>query len=138
VPEAPWDEGLRFAETLASAMVRSGPRRYTTQLAKAGREALILVDVLRNNRGSTAVAAYSPRARAGATISTPLAWDELSARRRPDRFTVRTVPARLKALAADPWQDYWTCAQRLPDASSIAGPVEGVNRPKAPRGRRSH
>ena len=114
VPEASWGEGLAFAEGIASALVRSAPRRYTTQFAKAGREALILVDVLRNNRGSTAVSAYSPRARAGATISTPLAWDELSARRRPDRFTVKTVPARLRALAADPWQDYWTCVQRLP------------------------
>jgi bifunctional non-homologous end joining protein LigD len=114
VAEAPWGEGLTFAGRIADALVREAPRRYTTAFAKAGREALILVDVLRNNRGSTVVSAYSPRARAGAPVSTPLAWDELSARRSPDRFTVQSVPARLARLGGDPWEGFWTCEQRLP------------------------
>ena len=112
--EVSWGRGLAFAEGIAASLVQSAPRRYTTAFSKAGREALILVDVMRNSRGSTSVAAYSPRARAGAPVSTPLAWEELSARRAPDRFTVRTVPARLTRLGADPWADYWTCRQRLP------------------------
>jgi len=114
VPEASWSDGLAFAEGIADQLVRSAPRRYTTAFAKAGRERQILVDVMRNNRANTAVAAYSPRARAGAPVSTPLAWDELSSRRPPQRFTVKTVPSRLARLGADPWAEYWTCAQRLP------------------------
>ena len=113
-PEASWAEGLSFAEGIAADLVRQAPRRYTTNFAKAGRDALILVDVMRNNRASTAVAAWSPRARAGATVSTPLDWDELSTRRPPHRFTVRSVPRRLAALRADPWREYWSAAQRLP------------------------
>jgi bifunctional non-homologous end joining protein LigD len=113
-PEASWQEGLAFAEGIAASLVQAAPRRYTTAFSKAGREALILVDVMRNNRANTAIAAYSPRARAGAPVSTPLSWDELSARRPPERFTVRTVPGRLARLGADPWQEYWTCHQRLP------------------------
>jgi bifunctional non-homologous end joining protein LigD len=109
-----WEAGFAFADRLAETLVRARPRLYTTQFAKEGREAQILLDVLRNRRGSTVVSAYSPRARAGAPVSTPIAWDELSARRRPDRFTIRTIPARLTKLGADPWQDYWTCRQRLP------------------------
>ncbi len=112
---ASWADGLRFAERLAGSLVERAPRRYTTNFSKAGREDLILVDVMRNNRAQTAVSAYSPRARAGAPVSTPLDWDELSARRRPDRFTVKTVPKRLATLGADPWAGYWSCAQRLPE-----------------------
>ena len=113
-PVASWGDGLRFAESVAATLVERAPKRYTTNFAKAGREKLILVDVMRNNRGSTVVSAYSPRARAGAPVSTPLSWDELSARRRPDRFTVKTVPKRLASIGRDPWEAYWTCAQRLP------------------------
>jgi len=113
-PEASWSRGLAFSQGIAEALVKASPRRFTTAFAKAGRESLILVDVMRNNRANTAIAAYSPRARAGATVSTPLAWDELSARRRPDRFTIRTVPDRLARIGADPWKAYWTSRQRLP------------------------
>jgi bifunctional non-homologous end joining protein LigD len=114
VPDRGWDEGLAVAERLAGDVARNSPARYTLQFAKAGRERQILLDVRRNVRANTSVAAFSPRARPGAPVSTPLAWDELSPRRRPDRFTVRTVPARLARLDADPWAGYWTCAQRLP------------------------
>ncbi|MGI8671322.1 MAG: non-homologous end-joining DNA ligase, partial [Luteitalea sp.] len=114
VRERSWGEGLGFAERVAGALVAAAPSRYTTNFAKVGREGLILIDVKRNIRGSTVVAAFSPRARPGAPVSTPLAWDELSARRRPDRWTVRTVPRRLEQLGADPWADYWVCAQALP------------------------
>jgi len=109
-----WGEGLAFAERVAETLVTAAPSTYTTNFSKAGREALILIDVLRNRRGSTVVAPFSPRARPGAPVSTPLAWDELSARRRPDRWTVRTVPRRLEQLRADPWAGYWDCAQEPP------------------------
>ena len=112
---ASWRRGLEFSQAIAESLVQASPKRYTTAFSKAGRASLILVDVMRNNRGNTAIAAFSPRARAGAPVSTPLSWDELSARRRPDRFTIRTVPARLARIGADPWQGYWTCHQRLPE-----------------------
>ena len=44
----------------------------STAVPKAGRERLILIDSLRNNRTNTSVAAYSLRARAGAPVSVPL------------------------------------------------------------------
>ncbi|HTU99724.1 MAG TPA: non-homologous end-joining DNA ligase [Luteitalea sp.] len=108
-----WRAGFDAGGQVAEALVGENPKLYTTAFAKDGREAQILVDVLRNRRGSTSVSAYSPRARAGATVSTPIAWDELSARKPPDRFTVRTIPSRLKKLGADPWHGYWTCRQGL-------------------------
>jgi bifunctional non-homologous end joining protein LigD len=116
-PAASWDRCLAFAHVVAEDLVRDAPSIFTTDFAKAGREDSILVDMLRNRRGNTAVSAFSPRARPGAPVSTPIHWDELTARRRPDGFTVHSVPRRLARLGADPWAEYWTCRQQLPELS---------------------
>ena len=99
---------------MAEAVVRLDPRSYTTTFAKAGRERQILIDYLRNNRTNTSVAAFSTRARPGAPVSTPLAWDELSPRLRSDAYTVSNLPRRLARLRSDPWKAYWSTAQRIP------------------------
>ena len=75
-------------------------------IAKAKRTGKILVDYLRNQRGTTAVAAYSTRARPGAPVSMPLGWDELSPEIGPAYFTVLNTPARLAALGRDPWEGF--------------------------------
>jgi bifunctional non-homologous end joining protein LigD len=103
---APWHDCLGVARALAAALARHDPRRFTTSFARAGRERKILVDYLRNNRTNTSVAAFSTRARPGAPVSVPLAWDELGPRLRPERHTLRSVPRRLRALGADPWRGY--------------------------------
>ena len=113
VPQADWAACLEFSRTLSEAIERAEPDRYTTQFAKAGREDKILIDFLRNNRTNTSVAAFSTRARDGATVSVPLTWDELKPSVPPDRFTVTTVPARLGKLARDPWKEYWSSRQKL-------------------------
>ena len=66
----------------------------------------MFIDYIRNSRGATAVAAYSSRARAGATVSVPLRWDEVEAGVRSDAYTIKSVPRRLAALREDPWADY--------------------------------
>lgn len=115
VPAASWDQCLAAAHAVAEELVRDAPALFTTDFARAGRADRILVDMLRNRRGNTAVSAFSPRARPGATVSTPIHWDELTPRRAPDRFTVRSVPRRLAQIGTDPWAEYWTCRQQLPD-----------------------
>jgi bifunctional non-homologous end joining protein LigD len=112
-PRAEWSECLAFARALAQALVRRQPALFTEQFAKAGREAKILVDYLRNNRTNTSVAAYSTRAKADAPVSTPVAWSELSPGKRPGRFTIATVRRRLATLRADPWRDYARTRQRI-------------------------
>jgi bifunctional non-homologous end joining protein LigD len=112
--QASWSDCLAFTRALSEAIVRMDPKSYTTEFSKAGRERKILVDYMRNNRGSTSVAAFSTRARPGAPVSVPLAWEELSARVRSDHYTVRNLARRLKGLRGDPWSDYRTTRQRLP------------------------
>jgi bifunctional non-homologous end joining protein LigD len=113
-PSADWTACLEFARALAAVLVRRQASLFTATFAKAGRDDKILVDYLRNNRTNTSVAAFSTRARSEAPVSVPLAWSELTSRRGPERWTLRTVPQRLQRLRQDPWADYWKLAQRLP------------------------
>jgi bifunctional non-homologous end joining protein LigD len=112
-PERRWDECLAFARALAGRLARRHPDRYSVAMPRAGREARILIDYLRNNRTNTSVAAFSTRARPGAPVSMPLGWHELTARLRPERHTVATAAQRLERLGRDPWAGYWSCRQRL-------------------------
>ncbi len=112
-PRASWDECVAFSRGLARALVRESPKRYSASMPKEGREDKIFIDYLRNVRAGTSVAAFSPRARPGAPVSTPLAWDELEPKLMPRTFTLATVPARLRSLGADPWAGYFEAKQRL-------------------------
>jgi bifunctional non-homologous end joining protein LigD len=98
-----WDAHEAFTKAFADRVVAAAPSGYTTNPLKAKRQGKIFIDYLRNGRGATFVAPYSPRARAGATVATPVTWDELLAGLDPAAFTIATVPPRLAALAADPW-----------------------------------
>jgi bifunctional non-homologous end joining protein LigD len=109
-----WDECLAFARSVAEALARDSPRSFTADVAKSARRGRVYLDYLRNLRGATAVAAFSPRARAGAPVSTPLAWDELGPRVGSDHFTVSNLPRRLASMRQDPWKDYATTHQPLP------------------------
>src|SRR4029450_12019407 len=78
---------------------------------------------LRPPRPPPAAAAFSTRARAGAPVSMPLAWDELSPRVTADRFTVATVPSRLAARRGDPWGGYPKGRTRPPQGPPPASPL---------------
>jgi bifunctional non-homologous end joining protein LigD len=113
VPQQDWSACLDFSRAVAEAMVGHDPDLYTTKFAKSGREAMILIDYMRNNRTNTSVAAFSTRAREGAPVSVPLAWTELTPKLDPAAFTVTTVPARVERQRNDPWADYGKTKQRL-------------------------
>lgn len=99
-----WPEVSDFCRTLAEAVVRADPQRYTSSMSKTARRGKIFFDYLRNARGATSVAPYSTRARAGAPVSVPVRWEELDALSGPDQFNIENVPRRLRALKRDPWE----------------------------------
>jgi DNA primase len=77
------------------------PDAVTMSWWKEERGRRIFVDFNQANRDRTMAGAYSPRAKAGAPVSTPVEWDELDDVD-PTRFTVRTIPGRLDEIG-DPW-----------------------------------
>ena len=113
-PEAAWDGVKTFAKTIAGTMAKERADRYVATMAKRARGARIFVDYLRNDRGATAVAAYSTRALPRASVSIPLNWEELSPGLRSDHFTVGNVLHRLSSFKRDPWQGFFKIRQRLP------------------------
>lgn len=90
---------------------RRMPDRVTTNWWKEERGDRIFVDFNQANRDRTMAGAYSPRAKPGAPVSTPIHWDELD-EVDPRRFTVRSIPARLAEIG-DPWADLQKAPGRI-------------------------
>jgi len=92
-------------------LAKTEPDRFTINSRKNARGGKIFLDYLRNDETASAVAAYSVRARPGAPVSVPLAWDELAGLRSGSAFSIDDVLKRRK----DPWKDMTGAArQRLP------------------------
>ena len=114
-------ECLEFSRAVSEAVAGTDPRLFTIKFAKLGRERKILIDYLRNNRTNTSICAYSPRARPGAAVSMPIDWDELETT--PDKWTLTSVPKRLRRRRVDPWAEYWTTTQKVSKAAFKAATV---------------
>ncbi len=99
-----WEDVKGFAMALAEQVERLDPKRFVANMSKAKRVGRIFVDYLRNGRGATAIAPYSPRARGTAPIAVPVSWSELKTIPSASAFKLRDMPARL--AAPDPWADY--------------------------------
>jgi bifunctional non-homologous end joining protein LigD len=108
-----WDDVKAFARGLALELVHAAPDMFTASASKAGRSGKIYLDYLRNSRGATSIAAYSPRARPGAPVAVPLRWDELSALTTPQKYSVETLHRRLASLKRDPWAELARTRQSL-------------------------
>ncbi|MDT3344851.1 non-homologous end-joining DNA ligase [Microbacterium aquilitoris] len=91
---------------------RRMPDKVTTNWWKEERGERIFIDFNQANRDRTMAGAYSPRALPGATVATPITWDELADGVDPAAFTVRTVPDRL-ATIGDPWEQLQAVPGRI-------------------------
>jgi bifunctional non-homologous end joining protein LigD len=112
-PDAGWDDAKAFCAAIARSIARAQPRKYVAVSTKAKRKNRVFVDYLRNSRGATAVSPFSTRARPGAPVATPLAWDELGGLESPSQYTIANLARRLSSLKRDPWDGYHRTRQRL-------------------------
>jgi bifunctional non-homologous end joining protein LigD len=110
-PSMGWAEATALCRGVAEAMAGDSPGLYLAKAAKAARKGKIYVDYLRNARGATAIGAYSPRARPGAAVSTPLEWTELSEAIRSDHYRLGNIDRRLSHLRRDPWAGFFELRQ---------------------------
>src|SRR5206468_6671875 len=106
-----------FRQARRELMTTRSPERYLTRISIAERRGKIFIDYLRNDPTSTAVGPYSTRAREGAPVATPLAWEELTPKLDPKAFDINSVPKRLARLKSDPWEGIAKLAQKLPTLS---------------------
>ena len=129
IKATPWDDAKDFCRRMAEQMAADRPDRFTATIKKVARKNRIFIDYLRNSREATAIAPYSTRARPGATVSTPLTWEELGSQKTPNAFTVENLPKRLARLRRDPWDKIGRLKQALPatTASKVKG---GTSRTK--------
>jgi len=109
-PSADWEAFYAFARRVAEVLERQWPDRYTTNIRKNKRAGKIFIDWMRNGRGATSVAPYSLRARPGAKVSMPIAWDELD-KVAPGGIDMAEALRRLRV--PDPWQGFFDHARRL-------------------------
>jgi bifunctional non-homologous end joining protein LigD len=112
-----WDEVKEFCHGVATLITGSDPNHFAATMSKAARPGKIYIDYLRNERGSTAVAPYSSRARDGAPVSMPLSWTELRRVKSGVAFTVANALAHIKKRKTDPWGGYGRLKQRITDAA---------------------
>jgi bifunctional non-homologous end joining protein LigD len=107
-PRTSEETALLVAQLIATRVADAHPRDATIERSvKARPPAAVYVDYLQNIRGKTVAGVYSVRARPGATVSTPLQWNEVVPSLDPKSFTIETVPARVRRLG-----DLWSGAMR--------------------------
>lgn len=88
---AGWEVVKLFARSFAHLLAAEAPDRYVAVMSKARREGRIFIDWLRNDTQATAIAPFSCRARAGATVAVPLSWAALEAETSAAAYDVRTA-----------------------------------------------
>ncbi|MFE1645801.1 non-homologous end-joining DNA ligase [Microbacterium sp. P01] len=129
-PEWDFRQVRLAAETLAREVENRAPGLATARWWKEERGESVFVDFNQNAKDRTVASAYSIRPLPDARVSTPLAWDEVR-ERRPDEFTVLTVPSRFADIG-DPHEGIDSAVGSLDGLLALAdqlGPAE-----KPPKG----
>ncbi|HEX2191378.1 MAG TPA: DNA ligase D [Longimicrobiaceae bacterium] len=113
-PETPLEAATLVAQIVATRVAGLHPEAATVErMTRRRPKGTVYVDYLQNILGKTVAGVYAVRARPGATVSTPLRWEELTDDLDPKRFTMDTVPERVAEVG-----DLWAEAMRRPNRLS--------------------
>ncbi len=117
-PEHTFDEVRDFAKAAAQKVIDQYPEHLTLNAHKEQRVNKLLIDIMRNSFGATAVVPYAVRAREHAPVATPLEWHELAdSTLRSDTYTIKTIFKRLDKIG-DVWKTMHTKKESLKKALS--------------------
>jgi bifunctional non-homologous end joining protein LigD len=108
----PWTDVKEFAKGVATRLAEAAPERYVAKASKELRTGRIYLDWLRNERGATAIAPWSPRARPGAPVAAPVDWEELDEISASATFTLDNIAERL-TKRPPAWSGYGSVQQSI-------------------------
>ena len=111
-----WPKVSDFAERFARAIAQAEPERFTANIRKVERKGRIFLDYLRNQRGATAIMPYSARARDGAPVAAPIAWEELDGITGGNVFTILDADELLARASSKLLAGWGQAKQKLPKA----------------------
>ena len=111
-----WPTVKSFADRFSRAIAEAEPEMFTANIRKVQRQGRIFLDWLRNQRGATAVMPYSARAREGAPVSAPIAWEELDRYESGGHFTIRDADELIERAGSKLLAGWGKAKQALPDA----------------------
>ena len=114
--KADWPKVKSFAERFSRAIAEAEPEVFTANIRKNQRKGRIFLDWLRNQRGATAVMPYSARAKEGAPIAAPIAWEELGKYKSGAAFSIRDADELLDRAGSKLLAGWGQARQRLPKA----------------------
>lgn len=116
-----YDAALVLAQIVATRVADANPEVATVErTVKQRAPDSVYVDYLQNVRGKSIASVYSARARRGATVATPLAWDEVTPKLDLNEFTIETVPDRLERVG-DLWGAGMKKANTMRAITRLAG-----------------
>jgi bifunctional non-homologous end joining protein LigD len=111
-----WPTVKSFAERFSRAISEAEPETFTANIRKVQRKGRIFLDWLRNQRGATAVMPYSARAREGAPVSAPVAWEEFDRYDSGHHFSIRDADELIERGSSKMLAGWGKAKQALPDA----------------------
>ncbi len=91
-----YDQSRQLAELLANLVHQEVPSFTSVERSPSKRRRKVYLDYLQNSKGQTVACVYSARPKAGATVSTPVFWEEVKKGLSPSNFTIKNIFERLK------------------------------------------
>ncbi|MBA2467411.1 MAG: DNA ligase D [Sphingomonas sp.] len=111
---ADWPAVKSFAERLSRAIAEAEPEMFTANIRKVQRKGRIFLDWLGNQRGATAVLHYSARAREGAPVAAPIAWEELDEYKGGNHFSIGDADLLIERASSKLLAGWGQAKQALP------------------------
>jgi len=115
-PGHDWETHKDFSRRYAEALSMAEPDRFVATMSKAKRKGRIFIDWLRNQRGGTAVVPYSARARPGAPVAAPIAWEELDGFADAHPWSIADAQDLIDRAQRPALKGWGFATQALPDA----------------------
>jgi bifunctional non-homologous end joining protein LigD len=106
LPKYTYEQTRTFSHLVSQMVLKELPEIVSLERIPDKRKNKVYLDFLQNGKGKTMASIYSLRPREGASISTPLEWDEINDKLDLKYFNIKSLPKRLKEKG-DLWAGFF-------------------------------